>query len=95
MWLRSGLSASQSDSSSPIDKPFLYGPCFVHGGIVVLKQERAFPKLLPQSWKQCETKHSILQPVTFTMDINVSKRVVLGLTFIFLKIKGQKYERIF
>jgi hypothetical protein len=34
-----------------INKPFLYGPRFVHGGIVMLKQERAFPKLLPQSWK--------------------------------------------
>ena len=32
-------------------KPFLYGPQFVHGGIVMVKQERAFPKLLPQSWK--------------------------------------------
>ena len=32
-----------------LDKPFLYGPRFVHGGIVMLKQERAFPKLLPQS----------------------------------------------
>ena len=34
-----------------LDKPFLYGPRFVHGGIVMLKQKRAFPKLLPQSWK--------------------------------------------
>ena len=34
-----------------LDKPFLYGPRFVHGGIAMLKQERAFPKLLPQSWK--------------------------------------------
>ena len=34
-----------------LDKPFLCGPHFVHGGIVMLKQERAFPKLLPQSWK--------------------------------------------
>ena len=34
-----------------LDKPFLYGPPFVHGGIVMLKQERGFPKLLPQSWK--------------------------------------------
>jgi hypothetical protein len=25
----------------------LYGPCFMHGVIVILKQERAFPKLLP------------------------------------------------
>jgi hypothetical protein len=33
------------------DKPFLYGPRFVHGGIVKLKQERAFSKLLPQNWK--------------------------------------------
>ena len=30
---------------------FLYGPHFVHRGIVMLKQERAFPKLLQQSWK--------------------------------------------
>ena len=34
-----------------LDKPFLYEPCFVHGGIVMLKQERAFSKLFPQSWK--------------------------------------------
>jgi hypothetical protein len=34
-----------------LDKPFMYGPGFVHGGIVMLKQERAFPKLLLQSWK--------------------------------------------
>ena len=34
-----------------LDKPFLYGSSFVHGGIVTLKEERAFPKLLPQSWK--------------------------------------------
>ena len=33
-----------------LDKPFLYGPHFVHRCIVMLKQERAFPKLLPQSW---------------------------------------------
>jgi hypothetical protein len=26
-----------------LDKTFLYGPCFVHGGIVMLKLERAFP----------------------------------------------------
>ena len=29
-----------------LNKPLLYGPRFVHGGIVMLKQERAFPKLL-------------------------------------------------
>ena len=34
-----------------LTKPFLYGPGFVHRGIVMLKQERAFPKLLPQSSK--------------------------------------------
>ena len=34
-----------------LDSPFLYGPHFVHRGIVMLKQERAFPKLLPRSWK--------------------------------------------
>ena len=34
-----------------LDKTFLYGPCFVHVGIVMLKQERAFPKLLPKCWK--------------------------------------------
>ena len=34
-----------------LDKPFLYGPHFVHRSIVMLKQERAFPKLLPKSWK--------------------------------------------
>ena len=34
-----------------LNKPFLYGPHFVHRGIVMLKPERAFPKLLPQSWK--------------------------------------------
>ena len=33
------------------DKSFLYGYHFVHGGIVMLKQERAFPKLLSQNWK--------------------------------------------
>ena len=31
-----------------LDKPFLYGPRFVHRVIVMLKQERAFPKLLHQ-----------------------------------------------
>ena len=31
-----------------LDKPFLYVPHFLHGGIFRLKQERDFPKLLPQ-----------------------------------------------
>jgi hypothetical protein len=34
-----------------LNKLFLFGPHFVHGGIVMLKQESAFPKLLPQSLK--------------------------------------------
>ena len=34
-----------------LKKPFLYGPRFVHGCFEMLKQERAFPKLLLQSWK--------------------------------------------
>ena len=34
-----------------LDKMFLYGPHLVHEGIVIMKQERSFPKLLPQSWK--------------------------------------------
>ena len=38
-------------SELDLDKQFLYGPCFVHVGIVMLKQERAFPKMLSQSWK--------------------------------------------
>ena len=33
-----------------LDKPLLYGPRFVHGDIVMLKLERAFPKLA-ESWK--------------------------------------------
>ena len=31
--------------NTDLDKPILYGPHFVHGVIVKLKQERAFPKL--------------------------------------------------
>jgi hypothetical protein len=34
-----------------LNKPFLYGPFFVLRGIVILKQEKAFPKLLPPRWK--------------------------------------------
>ena len=32
--------------NTDLDKPFLYVPRFGHRGIVMLKQERAFPKLL-------------------------------------------------
>ena len=31
-----------------LDNPFLHGPRFVHWGIVMLKQKRAFPKLLAE-----------------------------------------------
>jgi hypothetical protein len=27
-----------------LDKPFMYRPCFLHRGIVMLKQVRAFPQ---------------------------------------------------
>jgi hypothetical protein len=30
-----------------LDTPLLYGPHFVHGGVVMVKQERAIPILLP------------------------------------------------
>ena len=36
---------------SDLDEPFLYGPRFVRGGVIMLNWEKAFPKLLPQSWK--------------------------------------------
>jgi hypothetical protein len=36
-----------SGNSSDRDKPFLYGPHFMHGGIVMVKQGSAFPKPLP------------------------------------------------
>jgi hypothetical protein len=50
MGLRSGPYAGQSCYFTPISTN-LYGPCFVSGSIVMLKQERASTKLLPQSWK--------------------------------------------
>lgn len=35
-----------------LGKPFMYGAGFVHGGIVMLKQEIAKDKLLPkENWK--------------------------------------------
>ena len=48
MGLRSGLCRPVKFFHTDLNKPFLYGPCFVHEGIVMLKQERAFPKLLPK-----------------------------------------------
>ena len=47
----SALSRPVKFFHTDLDKPFLYEPCFVHSGIVMLTKERAFPKLLPQSWK--------------------------------------------
>jgi hypothetical protein len=42
-----------------IDKPFLYGPRFIHDSIVMLKQERAFPKLLSQSFTKLEAQNRL------------------------------------
>ena len=47
-----------------LDKPFLYGPHLVYGGIVMLKQEKAFLKLLSQLEAQnvilcCNVKSSL------------------------------------
>jgi hypothetical protein len=39
-------------------RALMHGPRFVHRGIVMLNQERAFPKLLQQRWK-----HRIVQNV--------------------------------
>ena len=44
MGLRSALCRPVKFFHTDLDKPFLYGPRFVHGGIVMLKQERAFPQ---------------------------------------------------
>ena len=52
---------------SGLNKPFLYIPRFVHNGIVLLKQERAFPKLLPQSWK-----HIIVLNVIVCCSVKIS-----------------------
>ncbi len=40
-------------------KPFLHAPCFVYSGIVMLKQEKALPKLFQQSWKHICLKYII------------------------------------
>ena len=50
-----------------LNKLFLYGPRFVHGGIVMLKQERDFPKLLLQSWK-----HRIVSNVILCCHVKIS-----------------------
>ena len=49
-WSSSSLDgvAGQSSSKLKLGKPFLYGLGFVHEGIVMLKQEKLFPKLLLQ-----------------------------------------------
>jgi len=49
------------------DKSFLYGSHFVQGGIVMLKQERAFPKLLPQSWE-----HRIVENIIVCCSVKIS-----------------------
>ena len=50
MGLRSGLVAGQS-SSSVSTNHLCMDLALCTGGILMLKQERAFTKLLPQSWK--------------------------------------------
>jgi hypothetical protein len=50
--LRSGLCAGQSSSSTPIlTNHFRMDLALCMGALSLLKQGRAFPKLLPQSWK--------------------------------------------
>ncbi len=49
-WGYGSVSASQI-LHTKLGKPFLHGPGFVHGGTVMLRQERAFRKLLTLSWK--------------------------------------------
>jgi hypothetical protein len=48
------------------NKTFLYRPHFVHRGIVMLKQERAIPKLLPQRWKHRMSLYSVALRFPFT-----------------------------
>ena len=50
-----------------LNKLFLCGPRFVHGGTVMLNQEKAFPKLLTQSWK-----HRIVKNVIVYRSIKIS-----------------------
>ncbi len=45
--------------NTKLRKQFRYGDGFVHGDIVMLKQERSFTKLFTQSWK-----YSIVQKIT-------------------------------
>ena len=51
MGLRSGLCTCQSSYSTPIWTNHFCMTLLCARGIVMLKQERAFPKLLPQRWK--------------------------------------------
>lgn len=46
-------------SSTRLGKPFLYGPCFVHTDIVMLKQKRALPKLLRKAENKLLLKISL------------------------------------
>ena len=43
-----------------LNKPFLYGTRFVHRGIVLLKQDRIFPKLLSQSCSRVQSSRMAL-----------------------------------
>jgi hypothetical protein len=56
-----------------LDKPFLYGPRFVHRGIVMLNQEIAFPKLLPQSWKHRKSSRMSLYAAALRFPFSANK----------------------
>jgi hypothetical protein len=56
-----------------LNKLFLYGPHFVHRDIVMLKQEKAFPKQLPQSWKH-KIIYNVIVCCSFKISINCKQR---------------------
>jgi len=50
--------------------PCLYGPCFVHWCAVMLEQEGAFPKLLPQSWEDEIVQNVlVLKQIIFSLEV--------------------------
>lgn len=49
---------------------FLYGPGFLHKGFVMLKQETAFPKMLPQSWKNSIVKNIVCCSIKVSLNGN-------------------------
>ena len=53
-----GICATQSFHTK-LGKTVLQRPCFVHGGVNKLKQDKAVPNLLPQSLKHTVVKNDI------------------------------------